>query len=65
MELFILWIACGIGAAWLAHSKGYDGCSWAVLGLIGGFITLLVAVGMPSRKRGPSDPPSSTEGPGV
>ena len=44
MELFILfWIVCGIGAAFVASSRGASGCLWALLGFLLGPIGLAMA----------------------
>ena len=45
MELIIIfWIACGIGAAFIANSKGASGCLWFGIGIVLGPIGLLMAM---------------------
>jgi predicted amidophosphoribosyltransferase len=44
MELAILiWIVCGIGSAFVAQSRGADGCLWFGLGVLLGPIGLALA----------------------
>lgn len=44
MEIVIVtvWLACGIGAAAIAHSKGRNGLVWLLLGLLIGPFALLI-----------------------
>jgi hypothetical protein len=47
MELFILWIICGIAAAVVASSKGRSGFGWFILGVALGPFALLMVGFMP------------------
>jgi hypothetical protein len=47
MELFILWIVCGIAAAAVASSKNRSGAGWFFLGMLLGPFALLMVGFMP------------------
>jgi membrane protease subunit (stomatin/prohibitin family) len=44
MELLVIgfWLLCGIGAAMVAQSKGFNGCGWFIAGVLFGPLALLV-----------------------
>jgi len=41
--LFLIWIACGIGALVIANGKGRSGLGWGILGFLFGPLGLLGA----------------------
>ncbi len=43
---YIIWLGCGLGAAYIASEKGRGGCLWLALGLVFGPLALLAAVAM-------------------
>ena len=54
MELVILfWIICGIAAAFVASSRGANGCMWALIGVLLGPIGLLMAFASESENKCP------------
>jgi predicted amidophosphoribosyltransferase len=54
MEILILfWIVCGIAAAFVASSRGANGCLWAFLGFLLGPIGLLMAFASQSDRKCP------------
>src|SRR5579872_6914884 len=54
MELVLLfWIICGIGAAYVASSRGASGCLWAFIGFLLGPIGLLMAFASDSGRKCP------------
>lgn len=44
MEYLFLWMIFGIGTSIIASNKGYDGCSYFILGVLLGPIGLLIAI---------------------
>lgn len=43
LALFIFWICCGVGAAYVASSRGGNGCVWMAVGVLLGPIGLVMA----------------------
>jgi hypothetical protein len=55
MEIFVLfWIACAIAAAFVASSRGANGCLWAFLGFLLGPIGLLMSFASQSKDKCPN-----------
>jgi hypothetical protein len=50
----ILWVLCGIGAAFIAKSKGRDPGGYFILGFFLGIIGLIIAAVVPAEKAGPA-----------
>jgi DNA-directed RNA polymerase subunit RPC12/RpoP len=56
MEIFVLfWLACGIGAAMIASSKGRSGCGWFVGGSLFGPLALLIVGFMAPAPQGSAE----------
>ena len=52
MWIFIAWIGCAIGAGGIALAKGRSEVGYFVLGMALPLIGLLIAIGMPTVRRG-------------
>jgi len=48
--MMILWILCGIGGGFLAQSKGRSFGEGLILGIVLGFIGLIIEACLPSKK---------------
>ena len=48
--MFIFWMLCGIGTGFLAQSKGRSFGEGLVLGIVLGFIGLIIEACLPSKK---------------
>lgn len=49
---FLLWLIFAAGSAWLARKKGRNVALWCILGLLGGFISLIIVAILPAVKNG-------------
>jgi hypothetical protein len=50
-QLFlVMWVACGIGGAMIAGSKGRNAAAWGILGFLFGLIGLVVIALLPAKK---------------
>ena len=50
MILIVIWLAFAVGSAAIASGKGRSPAGWFVIGLLGGFIALLVIAVLPSER---------------
>jgi hypothetical protein len=44
VELFVVWILCGVASGVIADNKGRDGCGWFILGVLLGPFGILFAL---------------------
>ncbi len=44
MEIFIVWIVCGVISAVIASNKGRSGCGWFIVGVLLGPLALILAL---------------------
>ena len=49
MEIFTIWIICGVISAVVASNKGRSGCGWFVIGVLLGPLGLIWAAVTPSN----------------
>lgn len=54
MIWFFIWVVCGLFAASIAQTKGYNGCLWAIIGFMFGPLSLL-GIGFMEKKAPPAD----------
>lgn len=47
MTVLVIWILLGVACAAIANSKGRRAWLWAILGIIGGVVSLLIIVCLP------------------
>ena len=50
LVISLLWIVCAFLSAYLAKDKGHNALHWLLIGLIGGFISIIAAAGLSDRK---------------
>lgn len=55
MELFAIWLACGVFSAIIAAAKGRSFFGWLILGCIFGIFALLAVGFMPSKRYDQTD----------
>jgi hypothetical protein len=48
--LLVIWLLCGVLTAFVAQARGRDAGGWALLGIIGGVVALLVLIVLPHRE---------------
>jgi hypothetical protein len=47
--VLIVWLLCGILTAFIAQSKGLSVGTWAIVGILAGFIGVLIVALVPSK----------------
>jgi len=52
MELFLIWLLCGVVAAVVATTKGRSGCGWFLLGVLLGPFGFILALVVPKNQPG-------------
>ena len=51
----VLWLACGITCAYIAHAKNRDALTWLLIGGLGGVLALVAIAAVPQQEE-PSPP---------